>query len=374
MRLTSFNVSINRSNDYLLNNSNPDDLDLINNKNSINNNCLESFEPNNIFSISEEDGLNDKKNNYGIKLARIINGYKTKRYFKTRIEKDIPKPLFEKEISILIKKMSISKETKEKFISCINKISNKKEEIKNKLALNPSERRKTLNCKIKNEDKFKKGRKSKNDISVRSHNRFSFDNMIDKIKNIINTSLVLFCNRVIKTIYGDKTQIKQIFYDAKIPKKISTTKIIKDIDKSFILNKKKGNEILELLNMTVKEYLSNKISSKYANIPHEYNKLIIKQLLSDENNKDIFEFLFNILEIGDFFNILIYQKKFKDILYYEQLNEYQKKVLKNNYVSISDYLKKIYIKDEYYFQCLVILIYNFRRYLMIKERRNRFEN
>ena len=126
--------------------------------------------------------------------------------------------------------------------------------------------------------------------------------------------------------------------------------------------------------MTVKEYLCNKISSKYANIPLEYNKLIIKQLLSDENNKDIFEFLFNILEIGDFFNILIYQKKFKDILYYEQLKEYQKQVLKKNYVSISDYLKKIYIKDECYFQCLVILIYNFRRYLMIKERRNRFES
>ena len=94
MRLTNFNVSTNRSNDYLLNKSIPDDLDLINN------NCLEYFEPNNIFSISEEDGLNGKKNNYGIKLARIINGFKTKRYFKTRIEKDIPKPIFEKEISI----------------------------------------------------------------------------------------------------------------------------------------------------------------------------------------------------------------------------------------------------------------------------------
>jgi hypothetical protein len=52
--------------------------------------------------------------------------------------------------------MSISKETKKKFISCINKISNKKEEIKNKLALNPSKRRKTLNYKIENKDKFKK--------------------------------------------------------------------------------------------------------------------------------------------------------------------------------------------------------------------------
>ena len=328
-------------------------MDLINNKNSINNNSLESLEPNSIFSISEEDGLNGKKNNYGIKFSRIINGFKTKRYFKTRIEKDIPKPIFEKEISILFKKMNITKETKEKFISRINKINTKKEEIKNKLALNPSERRKTLNCKIENKDKFKKGRKSKNNFSVRSHNRFSFENMMEKIKNIINTSLVLFCNKVIKTIYGNKTQIKQIFYDTKIPKKISATKIIKDIDKSFLVNKNKGNEILELLNMAVKEYLCNKISSKYANIPLEYNKLIIKQLLSDENNKDIFEFLFNILEIGDFFNILIHQKRFKDILYYDQLKEYQKQVLKNNYVSISDYLKKFILKMNAIFKALL---------------------
>ena len=116
--------------------------------------------------------------------------------------------------------MSIDKETKEKFISYINKISTKKEEIKDKLTLNPSKRRKTLNYKIKECDKFKKGRKSKNDISIRTHNRFSFDNMIDKIKNMINTSLVLFCNKVIKAIYKNNKQIKQIFSDAEIPKKI----------------------------------------------------------------------------------------------------------------------------------------------------------
>ena len=313
----------------------------------------------------------------GIKLAKIINGVKSgskaKRYFITRVEKDIPKPFFEKEISILFKKMNIGKETKEKFISCINKINIKKEEIKDKLTLNPNERRKTLNYKIKDSDKFKKGRKSKNDISIRSHNRFSFDNMIDKIKNMINTSLVLFCNKIIKAIYKNNNQIKQIFSDAEIPKKISTTKIIKDIDKSFIVNKKKGRKILELLNMAVGDYLFNKISSKYIiNIPPDYNKLIIKQLLSDENNKKVFDFLFNHLEVGDFFDIFLYQKKFKDISYYNQLNKNQKQILKNNYVSISDYLNKLYIKDECYFQCLVILIYNFRRYLMIKERRNRF--
>ena len=66
--------------------------------------------------------------------------------------------------------LNISRETlqEDKNIKLIaksieNKISNKKVEIKNKLALNPSERRKTLNCKIKNEDKILCNNKRKND-------------------------------------------------------------------------------------------------------------------------------------------------------------------------------------------------------------------
>ena len=40
--------------------------------------------------------------------------------------------------------MDFDKETKIKFISCINKASDKKEEIKDKLLLKPNERRKNL--------------------------------------------------------------------------------------------------------------------------------------------------------------------------------------------------------------------------------------
>lgn len=219
-------------------------------------------------------------------------------------------------------------------------------------------------------DKFKTGRKLKNDISKRSHNKYSFDNLVDKIKNMINTSLVLFCNKIIKAIYTNEEQIIQIFSMAKISKEISRTKIIKDIDYSFLANKRKGNEILELLNMAVKDYLSNKISLKYVNIPNEYNELIINQLLLDDNNKDIFVFLFNI-KIGDFFYVYIYQKDIKDFLEFNKLNSNHKRIVKNNLVRINDCLNKIVSKDETYFQCLVMLIYNFRRFLMNQERRNR---
>ena len=375
MSLNKYNIFSNIRNDQFLPNIVEGDNDSSFNSDEnaiINNQILIPLEPNDFFRSDDnifDNGNN--ANNLDQKNYRMKMDNKAKIFFKTRIEMLIPKPFLENEICILFKKMNIGKETKIKFISCLNKFSIKKEEIEDKLSLNQNERRKNLDKKINMKDKFKTGRKLKNDISKRSHNKYSFDNLVDKIKNMINTSLLFFCNKVIKTIYENNPKIKQIFTDAELPKKISTKKVIKEIDKNFIVNKKKGNEILELLNMTVRDYLCNKISTKYSKIPSQYNELIINQLLSDENNKDIFDFLLNNIKIEDYLNIFLHQKEFKDILNYDRLNNSQKQILKNNNVSICSYLKKIYIKDETYFQCLVILIYNFRRYLMIRERRNR---
>ena len=386
MSINPFNLSFNKRNDFFFSNYTNNDLDssfnLDENSININNNQLISFDLNNFNTIFDENSL--KNNNLYMNPSQMINKakpyFKIKKYYRIEIEKDIPKPFLEKDITKLFKKMNICKETKMKFISCINNPSTKKEEIKSKLLLNPRERRKKLNDKVKpkekkeikfnNKSNLKSGRKTKNDFSVRTHNKFSFDNMIDKIKNMINTSLVLFCNKIIKAIYTSEEQIIQIFSMAKISKEISRTKIIKDIDYSFLANKRKGNEILELLNMTVKDYLSNKISLKYVNIPNEYNELIINQLLLDDSNKDIFVFLFNI-KIGDFFYVYIYQKDIKDFLEFNKLNSNHKRIVKNNLVRINDCLNKIVSKDETYFQCLVMLIYNFRRFLMNQERRNR---
>ena len=386
MSINPFNLSFNKRNDFFFSNYTNNDLDssfnLDENSININNNQLISFDLNNFNTIFDENSL--KNNNLYMNPSQMINRakpyFKIKKYYGIKIENDIPKPFLEKDITKLFKKMNICKETKMKFISCINNPSTKKEEIKSKLLLNPRERRKKLNDKVKpkekkeikfnNKSNIKSGRKTKNDFSVRTHNKFSFDNMIDKIKNMINTSLVLFCNKIIKAIYTNEEQIIQIFSMAKISKEISRTKIIKDIDYSFLANKRKGNEVLDLLNMTVKDYLSNKISLKYVNIPNEYNELIINQLLLDDNNKDIFVFLFNI-KIGDFFYVYIYQKDIKEFLEFNKLNSNHKRIVKNNLVRINDCLNKIVSKDETYFQCLVMLMYNFRRFLMNQERRNR---
>jgi len=141
-------------------------------------------------------------------------GTRYKPYFI--IEMRIPKILLEKDIVIKFKKMNISKETKTKFISCINGISKKKEEIKERLLLNPKKRRrKGLNNYPKITKNFlkgeKKGRKKKNDISKGLHDKYSLDNMINKIKNMINKSLILFCNKIIRAIYINKLTTKKFF-------------------------------------------------------------------------------------------------------------------------------------------------------------------
>ena len=188
---------------------------------------------------------------------------------------------------------------------------------------------------------------------------------------MINISLVLFCNKIIISIYPNKSQIKQIFASTKLSKPISYKKVIKDINYSFIEDKKKADEILQLFNITIKDYLCQKISSKYANTPLNYNTIIINQLLLDENNKKIFEFLFNDLTIEDWYDIFIYQKELEDFIKFGNLNFEQKRLLNENLVRIDNYLYEIYEKDKKYFHCIVILIYNLKRFLMIKEKRSR---
>ena len=319
MILNELNISFDSENEISIANRIQNNLDkpFIFDFNLINNDISPNFESNNFSPIFSENKLNlNSSINIEKLICRIEKDIKLKPFFE--IKKDIPSPFLEKDIINKFKIMDFDKETKIKFISCINKASDKKEEIKDKLLLKPNERRKNLGGVREIKDKnikniIKSGRKKKSDISNRFHNKYSSDNLIDKIKNMINISLVSFCNKIISSIYEDKIKIKEIFSSARLSKKISKTKIIKDINYNFIYNKKKAHEILDLLNITIKDYLCNKISQKYANTPDEYNKLIINQLLLDNKYKDIFDFIFNHIKIKDWFDLFIYKKDLKDI-------------------------------------------------------------
>ena len=376
MIIQQFNPLFNPENDYFINNQRENDFynTFYFEQNLNNNDISPNFQVNNSISIFSKNKLNDSSNNIEEIKCEIKKNSGSKPYFK--INKEIPLPFLEKDIISKLKLMNLDKEIKIKLISCIHKTSEKKEEIKNKLLLKPKERRKNLNKvrKIKNKNIVKSGRKEKSDLSNRYHDKYSSDNMIDKIKNMINLSLVAFCNKVISSIYGNKTEINEIFTSARLSDKISRTKVIKDINYNFIYNKKKAHEILELLNITIKEYLCHKISKKYANTPDEYNKLIINQLLLNDKHKDIFDFIFNQIKIKDWLDLFIYKKELKDIYKFKSLHKNEKIKIKKNLVRIDEYIDKIFQKDEIYFQCLIICIYNLKRFLMVKEERNRNQN
>ena len=369
--MSTFNIFQNRDKDsFHFDNYRNNELKPNLEESSINNFSFLSFEPNLLEELKDENNINTKFNIFEPHTCIEFNP-KAKPIFITK--KEIPKPILENNLIQIIKKMNINKETKINYISLLNQNCHKSEEIKEKVQLNPKGRRKKVIKKTKNDLKklSKSGRKKRNDITIRSHDRYSTDNLINKIKNMINISLVLFCNKIIISIYPNKSQIKQIFASTKLSKPISYKKVIKDINYSFIEDKKKADEILQLFNITIKDYLCQKISSKYANTPLNYNTIIINQLLLDENNKKIFEFLFNDLTIEDWYDIFIYQKELEDFIKFETLNFEQKRLLNENLVRIDNYLYEIYEKDKKYFHCIVILIYNLKRFLMIKEKRSR---
>ena len=145
MILNELNISFDSENEISIANRIQNDLDkpFIFDDNLINNDISPNFEANNFLLISSENNLNlNSSINIEKLICRIEKDIKLKPFFE--IKKDIPSPFLEKDIINKFKIMDLDKETKIKFISCINKASDKKEGIKDKLLLKPNERRKNL--------------------------------------------------------------------------------------------------------------------------------------------------------------------------------------------------------------------------------------
>jgi hypothetical protein len=128
---------------------------------------------------------------------------------------------------------------------------------------------------------------------------------------------------------------------------------------------------LNLLNLTLKNYLCAKISPKCTTYPSNYNQLIIDKILNDEDNKNIFDFIFNGLLIKDWLEIFLYKKNFTDFDKYDLIDKSQKKKIKENLERIDKYINKIFEKNKIYFHCFFLIAYNLYRYLSMKEKRNR---
>ena len=280
---------------------------------------------------------------------------------------------YEEDINMIIQKMNISKENKRSIF--LNNEDNYEEinNIRYKLFLKGKFRMK----KQRNYSMFKiyakKGRKLKMDNSNRTHNKYQPDNIIQSIKTTINHSLLFFLNKLINSIY-DKTQINQILYQLNLPlikkdRKLKLFKLIKENDYDININNTSKSYNLKFLNFTINNYISNNISRKFKKKPPNYNKLIVKKLLEDEQNNDIFNFIFNYLKIEDWLDIFIYKKEIDDYINNNQLNQIKINKIKENLIRIDDLLLKMYKDNKLYFHCFTLMIYNFKKYFLSKEGR-----
>ena len=294
---------------------------------------------------------------------------------KFTINNAIPPPLYEYDIAQIINnKMTISY----KIHNILNSISNIKNDprieiVKRDITEKLNTRSKRVNKKLKNKENIKFGRKKKEDPSIRIHNKYTTDNIIIKIKNIMKKYLIMFVNNIIIFLYGSK-RINEIRTKLNLPKHASLS-LIKDINYKSVANKIRKKDNLDLLTL-IEEFLSCNVSTRYRKINKEkfndlsnYNKIVIDFLFKDKANINLFIFIFKNLKVEDFLNIFINQKELNDFYSFNYLGEKQKKIIEESLIKIDDFFDKLSEEGDLYFFCFLLLIYNYKRYFSIKHER-----
>lgn len=335
--------------------------------------------------MDEKGNLNIKQNNTQQTIQdstktssntdKIIVVTKQRKSSKIKFETKT-NPILEEEINkIIINKMNINPEDKLKFLLDINPKDIRILKIKDEL-INDESKGEYIEEKIafKVENGQILGIK-RNDDSIESNRRKSkSDNIIKKIKNRIIDFLLSFVNKLINSLYS-KDKINQILSKLNLPLiKSQNEDILKKIDHKIVANHTNKSYNLKFLSFKLKDLLSKMNSERYS-IPDNYNELIISELLKDDENKDIFNFVFNEIDIEAWLQIFTYQKELECYMKNSLANEEHEIKLKENMIRIDGYLMK-YLNsekdDKIYYHCFLLLLYNFRIYLSNKKGRNCF--
>lgn len=182
------------------------------------------------------------------------------------------------------------------------------------------------------------GRKTKNDTSVRLHNKYSLDNIYKSVKSKLLKYLV--------------RSINLLFEKNRISDGSFKLNYLKNIDG---LKKEKNNEFL---GKTLEDILSSKMSGKYKTHDNNFNINIIKSL--KEQNKPIINYVLN-LTFREWINFFIYKKETEvngDIIKFEGIENYLLEIINKNKTDENEYISD-------YIYCL----YNYERYFNIKTSR-----
>ena len=222
------------------------------------------------------------------------------------------------------------------FTSNTNSYNKKKESIQIQI-------RENIYSKMPFKEYTNFGRKKKLREGLGKHNKFSDDNLTNKIKNMIKNSYTKFINKLISTIYSKKnsndSKNKQLY---KLSQKNERSKT--EYNKS-------------LLNKAMQSVFSEDISTKYKKLDPKHNKKLIEELLDepDEEKRLIFQKIFNL----SFLDVL---KHFRGSIFIKELS---------GMTTFKDYLNKTDFGNylEKYKEILTIFIYNYEIIVMEKHSR-----
>jgi len=197
----------------------------------------------------------------------------------------------------------------------------------------------------------KRGRKPKNEIGERKHNRKSGDNIIKKVKS----KLFKFCNYFINNIL----------------KEIKSEILIYDLDYKYIDKLKKEID-LKYIEMPLKDLFSLNISPKYGGMANDTNKINIQNLLN-ENEDDTLKFCFN-MTFGDWIDLFTYKKNVSELLFkYNDDNiGIDVKRIEENMIGVDTLLKEIAKESNgEYFSFFTFYLYNYELWFSCRNGRNR---
>ncbi len=203
-----------------------------------------------------------------------------------------------------------------------------------------------------NTNTYGKGRKKRNDKTIRNHNKYIPDNIIKKIKAKFIENLLLFVNILLNIYKGVENQ-----------------KILKELDYKYINQLNKVVD-LQMLDMTIKDLLSQDISPKFSSFKKDFNKTNINYILEENNVNEIIKVVFN-MTFREWINIYTLKKKVSEI---ENVSDEARKTIEDNLPKLDVLLNDIYDnngKDNKYLSYFIFYLFNYENWFFNKRERKK---
>ena len=231
-----------------------------------------------------------------------------------------------------------------------NEEKNNKDEELESWQVNPNKKYKffcqkeeELNSNKESHSEKKLGRKKKSESNYRKgdHNKFSDDNLRRKCKHVVLSNIMVFINEKIDCLYNGNIG-NNIF-----KKKFLTLNKNQKADATINFNK-------NFLSKTLGDIFSDEISAKFTNFRPDHNKLLVKTLINEKDEKK-----------------RVYFDKLFKLNFLECLKHFRRSVIIDELVGVRcfDEFKETLNEEDEYIRLLEYYINNFEDIIMRKKSR-----